>query len=169
MIVMPAQITTGQVWNAIQRQMFAVVGMVTAKGESRTAGIVYLVQDRKLYFGTHRSAWKTKHLASNPNVSMTVTIAKRIPFMPWVKIPPATVTFSGTASILEPENVSSSIVERLHEGLEEDGSVEQSVIVEVSPQGDFVTYGIGVSLRTMRKPAEAQGRVSIHELPFSTI
>jgi hypothetical protein len=165
---MPAQITTDQVWNAIQRQMFAVVGMVTAKGESRTAGIVYVIRDRKLYFETRKDAWKTKHLAANPNVSVTVTIAKRIPFVPWVKIPPATVTFSGTAGILEPDNVSSSIVERLREGLEADGMVEQAVVVEVIPKGDFVTYGVGVSLKTMRRPAEAQGRVSVHELPFST-
>jgi hypothetical protein len=162
---MPAQMTTDQVWNAMQRQRFAVVGMVTAKGEARTAGIVYVVRDRKLYFETHRSAWKTKHLAGNPHVSMTVTIAKRIPFMPWVKIPPATVTFSGTAGILEPENVSSSIVARLRAGLEADGIVEQAVVVEVIPKGDFVTYGVGVSLRTMRNPAEAQGRASVHELP----
>jgi hypothetical protein len=32
---------------------------------------------------------------------MTIPIAKRVPLMPWVKIPAATITFSRTAQILE--------------------------------------------------------------------
>lgn len=155
---MPAPVTTEQIWAAIEEQMFGVVGIVSAKNEARTAGIVYVVHDGKLYFGTSRTAWKTRHIAQNPHVSMTVTIAKRIPFMPWIKIPPATITFSGVARIIESRDAPPTIGERLLAGLEGDDLLAHSVIVEVAPKGEFITYGVGVSLRTMLKPEEAKGR-----------
>ena len=49
---MTQELTTDRVWEAIERELFAVIGMVTAAGEARTAGIVYIVRDRKLYIGT---------------------------------------------------------------------------------------------------------------------
>lgn len=158
---MPAPVTTENVWTAIKNQMFGVVGTVTARGASRTAGIVYVVHDRKLYFGTGRTAWKTRHLARNPQVSMTVTIAKRIPFMPWIKIPPATISFSGTARIMESQDAPASVCERLLAGLKDDSVMEQSVIAEMTPTGDFITYGVGVSLRTMLRPEDARGRTPV--------
>jgi hypothetical protein len=36
-----------------------------------------------------------------------------------------------------------------------------SRVIELRPVGDFVTYGIGVSLRQMRTPALARGRVPV--------
>ena len=34
-------------------------------------------------------------------------------------------------------------------------------VVEVTPKGDFLTYGIGVPVRTMLRPHEAAGRVPV--------
>ena len=75
---MPMQLTSDQVWQAIEKELFAVLGMVTAQGEARTVGIVYIVRDRKLYIGTDQAAWKARHVAANPHVSITIPIAKRI-------------------------------------------------------------------------------------------
>ena len=158
---MSATVTTEGVWQAIDKQTFAVVGTVTAAGECRTAGIVYMVRARKLYFGTGKTAWKTRHIAKNPHVSMTVTIAKRIPFMPWIKIPPATITFSGTATLIEAGDTSPAIRERLLNGLDDPSVMEQSVIAEVTPTGHFITYGVGVSMRTMLRPEDASGRAPV--------
>src|SRR5215217_1176342 len=90
--LMTLQLTTAQVWQEIEANLFAVLGMVTPTGEARTAGIVYVVDDHKLYIGTDKAAWKTKHIVGNPHVSITIPIAKRIPFLPWIKIPAATIT-----------------------------------------------------------------------------
>jgi len=35
------------VWTEITKNLFAVIGMVTTRGESRTSGIVYIVHKRK--------------------------------------------------------------------------------------------------------------------------
>ena len=53
-----ADLTTAQVWKEIEDNIFAVLGMVSAKQEARTAGIVYLARGGKLYISSHTDAWK---------------------------------------------------------------------------------------------------------------
>lgn len=157
-----ANVTTEKVWREVDRQMFAVVGMVSARGEARTAGVVYLVEDGKLVFGTARDEWKTRHILANSDVSVTVPIAKRIPFLPWVRIPAATITFAATARVLNQDEAPPAVAGRLEEGLtEESGELPPSVIVELTPRGDFITYGVGVSLSQMRDTGLARGRVPV--------
>ena len=156
-----ADLTTLDVWQEIEKQMFAIVGMVTAKNEARTVGVVYKVEQQKLYFGSAKTEWKVRHIAQNPHVSVTIPIAKRIPFLPWIKIPSATITFAGKAKVLQPKDVP-TIAERLLEGI---GNVEdtraEATIVEITPVRQFVTYGIGVSLQQMRDTEKARGRVAV--------
>ena len=159
---MTAQLTTEQVWQAIEKELFAVLGMVTANQEARTVGVVYVVRDRKLYIGTGRNAWKARHVAANPHVSMTIPIAKRIPLMPWIKVPAATITFSGTARLLDPGEVPTELLQALFRGLAENEElVAESSLIEVTPEKDFVTYGVGVSLMQMRDTKKARGRVPV--------
>jgi nitroimidazol reductase NimA-like FMN-containing flavoprotein (pyridoxamine 5'-phosphate oxidase superfamily) len=78
---MTVQLTTEQVWQAIEKELFAVIGMATAQSEARTVGVVYVVRGRKLYIGTGKDTWKARHIAANPHISVTIPIARRIPFM----------------------------------------------------------------------------------------
>ena len=157
-----ADITTQQVWEAIDNQLFAVMGMVTAKNEARTAGIVYIVRDKKLYIASVRDAWKVRHVQHNPNVSVTVTIPKGIPLMPWIKIPAATITFSGVARVLEVSEAPEDVKKLLFRGLENVPDDDASTaIIAITPKADFVTYGVGVSLMGMRDTQKARGRVSV--------
>jgi hypothetical protein len=159
---MSAPITTDQVWKEVEKQIFAVLGMVTAKGEARTVGIVYAVRDRHIYITSGKDAWKTKYIEQNPHVSLTVTIPKRIPFLPWIHIPAATITFQGEASLLGVEDVEPEIRKKLLKGLEiDDEFIANTSVIRVQPRGHFLTYGVGVSLLTMRKPQEAGGRVPV--------
>jgi hypothetical protein len=57
-----------------------VVGMVSAKGEARTAGVMHHVDHGRLWFTTNDREWKARHIAANRAVSVTVPIAKRVPF-----------------------------------------------------------------------------------------
>ncbi|MBI5566410.1 MAG: pyridoxamine 5'-phosphate oxidase family protein [Chloroflexi bacterium] len=158
---MTLQLTSEQVWIELNKQLFAVLGMVTLKGEARTAGVVYTVHDHKIYLSTGNDSWKVRHIQRNPHVSLTVPIAKRIPIMPWIKIPAATITFSGQARVFDAAGASHDILQALFRGLESDtDQLETISIVEITPIGDFVTYGVGVSLRQMRFPHKARGRAS---------
>jgi hypothetical protein len=159
---MTLQLSTEQVWEAIEKELFAVIGMVTAHNEARTAGVVYVVRDRKLYIATDKDAWKTHHIIHNPHVSVTIPIAKHIPFMPWMKIPAATITFCATAHVLEAGAVSAEVLQTVFRGMAADPElVAESCVIELTPEKDFVTYGVGVSLMQMRDPEKARGRAPV--------
>lgn len=158
---MTVQLTSDQVWAALKKELFAVVGMVTSKGEARTVGVVYAVHDHRLYVATSKDTWKARHIQHNPHVSITVPIAKRIPVMPWIKIPAATITFAGQARVFDATEANGEIRQALFRGLKADpDQLATASIVEITPIGDFVTYGIGVPLMQMRFPKKARGRAS---------
>ena len=155
---MPIELNSDVVWRELERNFFAVLGFTNAKGEPRTAGIVYTVDDHHLWIGTGKSSWKARHLAERPAVSVTAAIPKRIPFLPFVPIPAATITFQGTCSVLEPEETPAPILKALLRGMAEDAElVADMALLRIEPRGRFVTYGIGVSLWAMRKPELARG------------
>mgnify|MGYP001059978608 CR=1 FL=1 len=159
---MTLQLTSEQVWQAIEKELFAVIGMVTTRQEARTVGVVYVTQGRKLYVGTGKDTWKVRHIAGNPHVSVTIPIVKRIPFMPWVKIPAATITFSGVARVLPAAETSPELLRALFRDMADDPArLADSCLIEITPRGEFVTYGVGVSLMQMRDPAQARGRAAV--------
>ena len=78
-----------------------------------------------------------------------------------VPIPPATITFRATATVhpagsLDVRSVSKELAKLVPEERK-----EGSVIIELEPEGRFLTYGIGVSLMAMRDPALARARVPV--------
>jgi hypothetical protein len=156
---MALELSSEQVWKEVENQLFAVLGMVTAKGEARTIGVVSTVHDHKLYIATGKDTWKARHIRQNPHVSMTVTIPKRIPFLPWIKIPAATITFSGLGTVLNPEQVGKDLLHSLLRGLETDAEMLATMcVIAVEPVGDFITYGVGIPMMDMRHPEKARGR-----------
>lgn len=160
---MPATLTSEQVWREVEARSFGVLGFVTARGEARTTGIVYLARDRYIYISTWKDAWKAKHIAANPHVSLTVTIPKRIPFMPWIRIPDATITLQGQATLHAPAEVPAGIPQTLIKGLKlgHGDPLADLAIIRIKPHGEFLTYGIGVSMATMRDPEAASGRAPV--------
>jgi hypothetical protein len=159
---MPIQLTAAQVWETIEKELFAVVGMVNSAGEARTAGLVYVVRDRKLFIATGRDTWKARHMSANPHVSVTIPIAKRVPIMPWLKIPQATITFQGTARVFPAAEASPELRQAIFLHKADDREmVAGSCLVEIAPMGEFVTYGVGVRLMDMREPEKARGRAPV--------
>ena len=159
---MPAPVTTDLVWNEIEKRLFAVLSYVTPHAQARSAGIVYIVRGRVLYVGTDVDSWKAKHIRLNPHVALNVTIPKRIPFMPWIQIPAATIAFSGTARVLSPADADPEVLRALMRGMADDPErVAESSLLEIHPTGDFATYGVGVPLLDMRDPKKARGRAPV--------
>ena len=160
---MAQQLNAQQVWQIIDKELFAVVGMVNARNEARTAGILYAVRDHKLYFITGRDTWKARHIAANPRVSVTIPIAKRVPIMPWMKIPQATITFQGTAHVCGAGEAMPDLLQKLLGPMADDRElIAGSCLIEIVPAGEFVTYGIGVRLIEMRDPNKARGRAPVN-------
>lgn len=159
---MAQQLSSELVWTELKKELFAVLGMATARGEARTVGIVYIVHGNKLYISSREDSWKVRHVQGNPNVSITVPIARRIPVLSWIKIPQATITFSGKAKVLDARDVSMEILHTLMRGLEADPQQLAGLsVLEIEPQGEFLTYGIGIPLMQMRFPEKARGRAPV--------
>jgi hypothetical protein len=82
--------------------------------------------------------------------------------MPWIKIPAATITFSGLATVAEPTTLSPEILHKLYHGLEQkEEMMRDTAVITIQPRGEFITYGVGVSLMDMRQPEKARGRIAI--------
>ncbi len=159
---MTVQLTAEQVWAAIEKELFGVIGMVTPANEARTVGIVYVVRNRRLYISTGKDTWKARHIAQNPHVSLTIPIHKQIPIMPWIKIPAATITFCGVAQILQPEQASPEIIKAIYRDTAENQEmIAETCLIEVTPIKEFITYGVGVPLMKMRDPQQARGRAPV--------
>jgi hypothetical protein len=160
-----ADITSTEVWKAIAGVNFMIIGMVSVKGEARTAGVMHVVDEGRLWFTTNEREWKARHIAVNPDVSVTVPIPKRIPFVPWVKVPAATITFTGVAETIPAEQLPADARHALLHGLEVSDGGERGALIAIGvrPTGDFVTYGIGVSILGMRDTESARGRVTAAE------
>ena len=149
-------------WQELEKQLFAVLGAVTLRGEPRTVGIVYVARDRQLCIATGQDAWKTRHSEQTPRVSLTGPIARRVPCLPWLRIPAATITFRGEAAVHDVADVSPAILRALLRGVEVDPDATARIrIIRVRPTGEFPTYGIGVSLLAMREPEMAGGRAPV--------
>jgi hypothetical protein len=156
-----ARLTSEKVWRHIARASFAVLSHVTPSGEPRSSGVVYRTLGRRLYVAVAPDSWKARHVAVDGRVSLTVPVRRGGVLALVVPIPPATVSFHGRA-IVHPAG--SPKVGPL---LDELGSLlpaerrTSAAIIEIVPEGAFVTYGIGVSLAKMRDPAAARARVPV--------
>lgn len=157
------ELTSAQVWREIARANFMVIGMVTARGEARTSGVMHRVDDGVVWFTTNEREWKARHITANPAVSVTVPLARRVWFVPWIKIPAATITFAGKATVVPAAELPPVVRDALVRGLELADEDERGALlgVGVRPVGDFVTYGVGVSTLAMRDTERARGRVRV--------
>ncbi len=147
------------VWHELERASFAVLGYVTPAGEPRSSGVVFKAIGRRLYTAVAPDSWKARHIAASGRVSVTVPVRKGGLLTLLMPIPPAPISFHASA-VVHPAGASET-----HRILTELGSLlpperrDSAALVELIPEGDFLTYGIGVSLMQMRTPSLARGRV----------
>ena len=152
--------TTETVWAAMDNNTFGVLAFTNKAGEPRSAGIIYVVDGHSLLISSARDSWKNRHIARNPKVSMTVTIPKRVPFLPFIQLPAATVTFHGDAEILEVDELPAETTRRLFKTSRlADDMIHTVQVIRVVPRGDFLTYGIDMPLTQMADHERATARV----------
>jgi hypothetical protein len=155
------RLTSEQVWQALARASFAVVSYVTPSGEPRSSGVVYKTVERRLYVAVAPDSWKAKHVAASGRVAVTVPVRRGGILSLVAPIPPATISFQGTAIVHRAGSPQvRSLLKELGPLIPKERQASGS-INEIVPEGEFVTYGLGVSLMRMRDPAAARGRVPV--------
>lgn len=159
---MPVELTTDQVWREVERRSFAVLGHVTPGGEARTTGVDYAVHGRRLYVAVAGDSWKARHIPRNPSVSVTVLIPRGGLLALLFPIPPATITAHGSAALLRAEAAPEGVLGQALRGVDDrDRRSGQLRVLEITLEGGFLTYGVGVSLMRMRHPKDAEGHAPI--------
>jgi hypothetical protein len=154
-------LTSEQVWRAVARASFAVLSHVTPVGEPRSSGVVYKVAGQKLVVAVAPGSWKARHVAADDRVAVTVLVRRGGILSLALPIPPAAISFHGTAVVHEAESPRArSLLDELGSLVPAEGRASACVL-EITPVGAFRTYGVGVSLRTMLDPPAAQARVPV--------
>ena len=153
-----SRLSSAQVWHALGKASFAVLGYVTPSGEPRSSGVVYETLGRRLYVAVAPDSWKAKHVAASGRVAMTVTVRRGGILSLVAPIPPATISFHATAVVHRPG------APEMRPLLDKLGSLlpterrASSCIIEIVPEGEFLTYAVDVPLRKMRDPAASIAR-----------
>jgi hypothetical protein len=133
----------------------------TPSGDPRASGVVYKVLDGRLYVATAPDSWKARHVPQSGRVAMTVTVHRGGVMALVAPIPPATISFHGTAYVHPAGSPGMrTILEKLGSLLPPERR-DEATIIEIVPEGAFVTYGIGVSLLKMRDPKISKARVPV--------
>jgi Pyridoxamine 5'-phosphate oxidase len=154
-----ARLTTEQVWHQIAKASFAVLGYVTPTREPRSSGVVYKTVGRRLYMAVAPDSWKARHIAASRRVAVTVPVRRGGILSLVAPIPPATVSFHATA-IVHPAGSAQvrSLVQELGSLIPAERRAS-ACLIEIVPEGAFVTYGLGVPLSKLRDPVAARARV----------
>ena len=154
-----SRLTSQQVWTELERASFAVLSHVTPAGDPRSSGVVYKVIGRRLYAAVAPDSWKARHIAADGRVSVTVPVRRGGILSLVAPIPPATISFRASATVHEAGSARARSLLRELGSLLPPNRQDSGAIVEIRPAGMFVTYGIGVSLRTMLNPEASKARV----------
>ena len=155
------RLTSEQVWRAVARASFAVLSHITPAGEPRSSGVVYKAAGRRLVVAVAPGGWKARHVAADGRVAVTVPVRRGGILSLVAPIPPATISFHGTAVVHPAGSPQARSL------LDELGSLvpaerrASACVIEIIPAGAFRTFGLGVSLRAMLNPAAAQARVPV--------
>ncbi len=154
-----ARLTSEQVWRALRRASFAVVRYITPAGEPRSSGVVYATDGRRLYVAVASDSWKARHIAASTRVAVTVPVRRGGPLSLLFPIPPASISFRGTAIVHPAGPMADRAVPKQLVTLLPAERQAWCRVLEILPEGQFLTYGLGVSLTQMRRPAAALARV----------
>jgi hypothetical protein len=149
------------VWQAIERASFAVLGHVTASGEPRSSGIVYAVEKRHLYVAVAPDCWKARQIADGGVVSLTVPVRRGGLLSLLVPIPPATISFHAGVVVHPAGSLDRASLPDQLKRLVPEMRQASATLLELVPEGRFLTYGIGVSLNAMRNPLTARAQVPV--------
>jgi hypothetical protein len=154
------RLTSSDVWRALGEHSFAVMSHVTASGEPRSSGVVYGTDASQVLVVVAASSWKARTIADGQLVSMTVPVRRGGILSLLFPIPPAAISFRARAQVGEPCMLDRAALPKKFARLLPPPLAE-SCVIRLTPVGNFLTYGIGVSLMQMRDPEIAAARVPV--------
>lgn len=155
------RLETARVWMELDRASFAVIGYVTPTGEPRSSGVVYKTAGRRLYAVVAPDSWKARHIRAAGRVSVTVPVRRGGVLALVMPIPPATISFHATAIVHPAGSLKIASISKELESLLPRDRRDAGVVIELIPEGEFLTYGVGVPLLDMQNPELSRATVPV--------
>lgn len=138
----PAQLA--RVEKAISTHSFCTVATVSTNLRPHVAGVVYDSTGTRLYVHTMRSSRKARNIAAHPYVAVTIPVRK-LPVGP-----PFTITFQGTAEVLDMDDPHIlELLERRQLGkISGHGALDEpdGCFLRIVPNSTIHSYGIGTPI-----------------------
>ena len=156
-----SRVTSEQVWRHLDKASFAVISYVTPAGESRSSGVVYKTLRKRLYIAVAADSWKARHIGTGKRVSVTVPVRRGGLIALVLPIPPATISFPAAAVVHPAGSATSGWLSKELGPLLPPERRETAVVIELTPVGHFLTYGVDVPLIDMQKPELARRVVPV--------
>jgi hypothetical protein len=156
----PPGLTTERVWATLARSSFAVMSHVTASGEPRSSGVVFGTDGNRVLVVVAADSWKARTIKDGQVVAFTVPVRRGGLLSMLFPIPPAVVSFHARAHVGEPCMLDRTCLPPKFARLLPP-TTEPSCVLELTPVGNFMTYGVGVSLMKMRNPELSLARVPV--------
>ena len=153
-------LTANDVWRAIAKHSFAIVSHVTASGEPRSSGVIYGSDKGRVLVVVNASSWKARTIAEGQVLAVSIPVRRGGILSLLFPIPPAMISFHARARVGKPGALDRASLPKKFARLLPT-SLDNSCLIELTPEGQFLTYGIGVSLMAMRNPEAAQARVPV--------
>lgn len=156
-----SRLSSEQVWHELARASFAVVSYVTPAGEPRSSGVVYKTVGQRLVLVTAADSWKARQIKAGGPVAVTVPVRRGGLLSLVLPIPPATISFHARAIVHAPGTVDIEALSKDLAALLPPKRRDTGCVIELVPEGAFLTYGVGVSLKNMLDPAAALAHVPV--------
>lgn len=154
-------LSTDSVWTELDKASFAVLSYISPTGKPRSSGVIYAATNRRIFISTAPDSFKATQISNGDEVAITVTVRRGGLLSLVAPIPPGTISFHATATVHPPGTVNLDAVSHtLATRLPPDNRTS-GCLLELTPAGDFLTYGIGVSLRDMARPKASLAHVPV--------
>ncbi len=152
--------TTEQVWREVAKRWFLTLSFTTRDGKPRSCGLVYAKSDRHVFVEIHPGSLKAREIHDGDEVSVTVPVRRGGPLSLVMPIPPAAISFHARVIAHPLGAVDLGDISKTFAGLPEEVR-KGSIVFELEPEGQFMTFGIGISLMEMRDLNKALGRAPV--------
>jgi hypothetical protein len=123
--------------------------------------VVYRVANRRLYVAVAPDSWKARHVPKTGRVAVTIPVRRGGLLSLVTPIPPATISFHGAATVHPAGSPRATELVAELASLVPKERRAAACVMEIAPEGGFLTYGLGVPLLKMLDVTAAQARVPV--------
>jgi len=150
-----------EVRKILRKKMWLVLSTVDDQNQTHGSVVVYQSDGNVLYVSTGKNTLKVNNIKRNNKVSIVIPFRKNF-FHKLIPAPPAELHFIGKAELVpRDDEYARKIFAKFLKYDQEADLSEESIWIKITPSNIISTYGVGVSLFTMRKPEKARNLVHL--------